>query len=78
MAQLTNPDTDNWLCPNCGTDFRFDMHAQTDYTYHCDICSSEKNWDTDIHWLTSSYGICDECYQSLSEEERDKLAKKYE
>lgn len=35
--------------------------------YGCDICWERKSLD-DILWVTSSYGVCEECYLKLSEE----------
>ena len=46
--------------------------------YGCDICGKRKDWDKEIIWITSSYGICDECYDKLSKEELEKLYEKYE
>ena len=46
------------------------MAQEEKYVYHCDICGEEKDWDTEIHWLTPAYGLCDKCYQSLTEEEK--------
>ena len=48
------------------------------YTYHCDICHAEKDWDNEIIWITSSYGVCADCYKKLSEEELEKIRKEYE
>ena len=48
------------------------------YTYHCDECGAEKDWDSEIIWLTSSYGLCQECYDKLTEEEREELRLRYE
>lgn len=49
-----------------------------DNTYGCDICGERKDWDNEIHWITSSYGVCDGCYEKLSEEEIEQLEKIYE
>jgi hypothetical protein len=49
-----------------------------DNTYGCDICGNRKDWDEEIHWITSSYGICDGCYDKLSETEIEKLEEIYE
>jgi len=46
--------------------------------YGCDICHERKHWDDEIIWLTSSYGLCEKCYDSISEEEREELRVKYE
>ena len=49
-----------------------------DNTYGCDTCGKRKYWDTEINWITSSCGICDECYSKLSKEEIEYLEKMYE
>jgi predicted SprT family Zn-dependent metalloprotease len=49
-----------------------------EYTYGCDICGERKDWDKEIIWVTSSYGICKKCYQKLTEEELEILRKEYE
>lgn len=49
-----------------------------DNTYGCDICGDRKDWDTEINWITSSYGVCDKCYDKLSESEIEELSIKYE
>ena len=48
-----------------------------DNTYGCDMCGERKDWNTEINWITSSYGLCDECYYKLSEE-IEKLEEIYE
>lgn len=49
-----------------------------DHTYGCDMCAERKDWDDEIIWITSSYGVCDECYAKLSEKELEQLREKYE
>ena len=49
-----------------------------DSTYGCDICGKRENWDYGIVWITSSYGVCPECYNKLSREDVEYLRKKYE
>lgn len=49
-----------------------------DNTYGCDICGRRKDWDNEINWISSSYGLCDECYNKLSKEEIEELEKIYE
>lgn len=49
-----------------------------DNTYGCDVCATRKDWDKEIHWITSSYGVCDECYDKLTEEQIGHLEKIYE
>lgn len=53
-------------------------YSYSGYIYHCDECGAEKDWDYEINWLTSSYGLCDECYNKLTEEEKEELIEKYE
>lgn len=48
-----------------------------DNTYGCDKCAKRKFWDN-INWITSSYGLCPECYDKLTPEEIEELRKKYE
>lgn len=45
--------------------------------YGCEICGECKLLD-DIVWVTSSYGVCKECYDKLSNNELEELYKKYE
>ena len=47
-------------------------------TYGCDICMTFKDWDTEIIWITSSYGVCEKCYNKLTKEQLEELRKKYE
>jgi hypothetical protein len=49
-----------------------------DNTYGCDICAKRKDQDYGIVWITSSYGVCLECYRKLSREDIEYLRKKYE
>jgi ribosome-binding protein aMBF1 (putative translation factor) len=49
-----------------------------DNTYGCDICATRKDRDKEIHWITSSYGVCDECYSKLSKTEIEELEERYE
>ena len=49
-----------------------------DNTYGCDKCGERKDGDKEIIWITSSYGICEECYKKLTEEEKEKIREKYE
>lgn len=30
--------------------------------YHCQKCGNPKDGDSKIVWLTSSYGVCFDCY----------------
>lgn len=47
-------------------------------TYGCDICGSRRDFDNGIIWLTSSYGICQKCYDTLSEEDKERIYAEYE
>ena len=49
-----------------------------DNTYGCDMCGERKDWDNEIIWITSSYGVCRECYDKLSKEDLEELRKIYE
>ena len=44
----------------------------------CKKCGRKSNFDETGIWITSSYPICDECYNNLSSEELDKIRKEYE
>lgn len=57
---------------------QFYRHKGGDNTYGCDICGERKDWDYGIVWITSSYGVCYECYEKLSREDIEYLRKKYE
>ena len=50
----------------------------TNNTYGCDICGNRKDWDYGIVWITSSYGVCYECYNKLSREDLERIRKEYE
>jgi ribosome-binding protein aMBF1 (putative translation factor) len=50
----------------------------SDNTYGCDICGERKDWDNEIIWITSSYGVCEKCYNALTNEDKDKIRKDYE
>lgn len=47
-------------------------------TYGCDMCGERKDFDKEIIWVTSSYGVCEKCYKKLTEEEIEKIRGKYE
>ena len=49
-----------------------------DNTYGCDICGERKDWEREIFWITSSFGVCRECFDKLSEEALEQLREKYE
>lgn len=47
-------------------------------TYHCDICGDPKDWDNEIIWITSSFGICDICYDKLNSDELERIRTEHE
>lgn len=47
-------------------------------TYSCDLCGERRDFDQGINWLTSSFGVCDQCYEKLSEEEKERLRAEHE
>ena len=47
-------------------------------TYGCDICGTRKDFDEEIIWITSTYGVCEECYNTLTNEDKDKIRNDYE
>lgn len=47
-------------------------------TYGCDICGTRKDFDEEIIWITSTYGVCEECYNKLTNEDKDKIRNDYE
>ena len=49
-----------------------------DNTYGCDICGARKDYDEEIIWITSTYGVCEECYNTLTNEDKDKIRNDYE
>lgn len=46
--------------------------------YGCDICYERKDFDNNIIWITSSYGLCEDCYSKLTNEEIEEIRIKYE
>ena len=52
--------------------------ASEENTYGCDVCAERKDFNNEIIWITSSYGVCADCYDTLSEEELEELRKNYE
>ena len=44
-------------------------------TYGCDVCSERKNWDNEIIWLTSTYGVCEKCYDALPKDKIEEILK---
>lgn len=45
--------------------------------YGCDLCGDRKSYN-EIIWLTSSYGLCEECESTLTTEEKERLQNEYE
>lgn len=43
------------------------------YTYCCNICGEEKDWDEEIIWLNSSFGVCEHCLNKIPEYIRQKI-----
>lgn len=48
------------------------------YTYSCDECHEQKNWDEEIIWITSTYGLCHKCHSTKTEKELEELELFYE
>lgn len=49
-----------------------------DNTYGCDICGARKDYDEEIIWLTSTYGVCEDCFNKLTNEDLDRIRVDYE
>ena len=47
--------------------------SNDDNTYGCDKCGERFDWN-DIIWITSSYGVCEECYGRMSVDEKKTFA----
>ena len=43
------------------------------YKYGCDGCGNRFDMDCEIVWISSSYGLCWDCYYKLTEDERNAL-----
>lgn len=39
----------------------------------CSICGKPMEWDDNI-WINSSFGVCQDCYDSIPEEIRENIA----
>jgi len=48
------------------------------HVYHCNNCGREIDWDKETHWITSSYGCCDECYELMSIQDIIEITLEYE
>lgn len=46
-------------------------------SYGCDICCGRYIFDN-INWITSSFGVCDNCYNKLNKKDKERLAILYE
>lgn len=53
-------------------------YDEWDHTYGCDICCGRFDFDDEIWWITSSYGVCRECYEKLTEEQLEQIRRDYE
>ena len=42
--------------------------------YGCDICGEPKDWVDGMVWITSAFGVCEECYNSMTEAEKRKIS----
>lgn len=51
---------------------------EDDSTYGCDICGKRADWDSEIEWITSSYGVCRECYNKLTDAELEDMRRRYD
>lgn len=49
-----------------------------DNTYGCDMCGTRHDLEREIIWITSTYGVCVECFVKLSKEELEEIRKIYE
>lgn len=54
------------------------MAEMNDKTYSCNGCGQRLDFDRDVIWVTSSYGLCEKCYDKLSEAELEKIREEYE
>lgn len=43
-------------------------------TYLCRICGKEKDWESDTIWISSSFGVCSDCYDKIPEEIRERIS----
>ena len=51
---------------------------EDDNTYGCDMCGERKDYDKEIIWITSTYGVCEDCYNKLTNEDKDKIRNDFE
>lgn len=42
------------------------------------MCGDRFDWDTEIIWVTSSFGLCERCHDKLSQEELEEYQREYE
>jgi len=52
--------------------------CKNDNTYGCDICGEHKDYDEGIIWITSTYGVCEGCFNRLTNEDLDNIRQDYE
>ena len=43
------------------------------HIYVCDVCGKAYDWDSEIIWITSAFGVCEKCYGKLSEAEKAEI-----
>jgi hypothetical protein len=43
--------------------------AKKNNLYGCDVCYKRFDQDNQITWITSSYGLCNDCYQNKSKKQ---------
>lgn len=46
--------------------------------YGCDICGARKDYDEEIIWITSTYGVCEDCFNKLTNDDLDKIRNDFE
>lgn len=46
---------------------------EEDNTYGCDKCGRRFDWEREIIWITSSYGVCKECYDKMTSDEKNAI-----
>lgn len=43
-----------------------DGYLATGETYGCDICGGRFDWEREILWISSSIGVCQDCYDKYA------------
>lgn len=41
--------------------------------HHCNICGIGLGWD-DAIWISSSFGVCERCYNDIPDEVKDDIS----